>query len=116
MVRDAPVLVLDEPTTGLDAASGQRILAPLRRLMSGRTTIVISHNLLTVRDADIIVVLEQGRVVDTGTHDALLARNGTYAGLFRLHVRPPATPPPAVTPDDRTAEPVTADFPGATWA
>jgi ATP-binding cassette, subfamily B, bacterial len=116
MVRDAPVLVLDEPTTGLDAASGQRILAPLRRLMSGRTTIVISHNLLTVRDADIIVVLEQGRVVDTGTHDALLARNGTYARLFRLHVRPPATPPPAVTPDDRTAEPVTAHFPGATWA
>ncbi len=60
MIRDAPVLILDEPTTGLDAESGSRIMGPLRRLMGGRTTIVISHNLVTVRDADRIAVLESG--------------------------------------------------------
>ena len=60
MVRDAPVLILDEPTTGVDAESGSRIMGPLRRLIGGRTTIVISHNLVTVRDADRIAVLESG--------------------------------------------------------
>ena len=85
MIRDAPVLVLDEPTTGLDAASAERVLEPLRRLMSGRTTLVISHNLLTVRDADEIVVLDGGRVIERGTHLELLERQGTYARLYRLH-------------------------------
>ncbi|POX49643.1 ABC transporter [Streptomyces sp. Ru71] len=84
MIRDAPVLLLDEPTTGLDARSGRRIMDPLRRLMAGRTTIVISHNLLTVRDATRIVVLDHGRVVELGAHDDLLARDGTYARLHRL--------------------------------
>jgi ABC-type multidrug transport system fused ATPase/permease subunit len=68
MIRDAPILILDEPTTGLDAESGERILEPLRRLIGGRTTIVISHNLLTVREATVIVVLDHGRVVEQGTH------------------------------------------------
>jgi ABC-type multidrug transport system fused ATPase/permease subunit len=85
MIRDAPVLLLDEPTTGLDAAAGQRILAPLRRLMTGRTTIVISHNLLTVADADQILYIDQGRVTEIGTHDELLANNDRYAHLYRLH-------------------------------
>ncbi|QIY75792.1 ABC transporter ATP-binding protein [Streptomyces sp. RLB1-33] len=85
MIRDAPVLLLDEPTTGLDARSGLRVMDPLRRLMAGRTTVVISHNLLTVRDATRIVVLDHGRVLETGTHDDLLARGGAYAGLHRLH-------------------------------
>ncbi len=84
MVRDAPVLLLDEPTTGLDAESGQRMLEPLRRLMAGRTSIVISHNLLTVRDATTILVLDQGRVVEAGTHTELLSRGGLYARLHRL--------------------------------
>src|SRR5919198_1234035 len=66
MVRDAPVLVLDEPTTGIDAESSERILAPLRRLIAGRTTIVISHDLLTVREATEIVVLDAGRVAQRG--------------------------------------------------
>jgi ABC-type multidrug transport system fused ATPase/permease subunit len=82
MVRDAPVLLLDEPTTGLDAQSAQRILDPLRRLMAGRATIVIAHDLLTVRDATRITVLDAGGVVDTGRHDELLGRCGLYRELW----------------------------------
>ncbi|MBA2641462.1 MAG: ABC transporter ATP-binding protein [Actinobacteria bacterium] len=92
MIREAPVLILDEPTTGLDAESAQKILGPLRRLMSGRTTIVITHNLLTVHEADKIVVLDEGKVVETGIHAELLARGGTYAELYGLH-RPPEPQP-----------------------
>ncbi|GGW50101.1 protein-tyrosine-phosphatase [Streptomyces lucensis JCM 4490] len=84
MIRDAPVLLLDEPTAGLDVRSGRRIMDPLRRLMAGRTTVVISHNLLTVRDATHIVVLDHGRVVEHGAHQDLLGREGTYARLHRL--------------------------------
>jgi subfamily B ATP-binding cassette protein MsbA len=84
MLRDAPILILDEPTAGLDAASSERILAPLRRLMAGRATILISHDLQTVRDATEIVVLDRGRIVERGTHDDLLTLGGAYAGLYRL--------------------------------
>jgi ABC-type multidrug transport system fused ATPase/permease subunit len=87
MIRDAPVLVLDEPTTGLDVESRERILAPLRRLMSGRSTVVISHDLLTTTEADAIVVLEEGHVVEQGDHETLLARQGVYARLWRAHAR-----------------------------
>ena len=84
VVRDAPVLILDEPSTGLDAKSTQRLLDPLRRLMRGRTTIVISHTLLTVRDATSILVLDRGRVVERGSPDQLVALDGAYAGLLQL--------------------------------
>ncbi len=85
MIRNAPVLILDEPTTGLDAESGEKVMAPLRRLMSGRTTVVISHNLMTVRDATKILVLEGGKTTEQGTHEALISANGQYAKLYRLH-------------------------------
>ncbi|MFF3002075.1 ABC transporter ATP-binding protein [Kitasatospora sp. NPDC057940] len=88
MVRDAPVLILDEPTTALDAESSQRIMGPLHLLMADRTTIIISHNLLTVRDADQIVLLDQGRIVAHGTHAELLLSSPVYAGLHRLHQPP----------------------------
>jgi ATP-binding cassette, subfamily B, bacterial len=85
MVRDSPLLILDEPTAGLDVESADRVVLPLRRLMSGRTTITISHNLMTVTDVDEIVVLDHGRVVERGAHDELLADGGLYARLFLRH-------------------------------
>jgi ATP-binding cassette, subfamily B, bacterial len=94
MIRDAPVLLLDEPTTGLDAASTQRILAPMRRLMTGRTTLIISHNLLTVTDADQILFLDRGRITGAGTHYELLFSNPSYAQLYRLHHQPRLQPEP----------------------
>ena len=85
MIRDAPVLVLDEPTTGLDAESTERVLAPLRRLMAGRTTLMISRNLITVHDADRILYLDGGRAVALGKHDELLSTNAGYRKLYELY-------------------------------
>jgi ABC-type multidrug transport system fused ATPase/permease subunit len=78
------VLILDEPSTGLDVASRERVLGPLRTLMEGRTTLVISHDLLTVQDATAIAVLDGGRVAEVGAHEQLLAAGGRYAGLWEL--------------------------------
>lgn len=84
LIRDAPILLLDEPTTGLDAASADRIMQPIRRLLRDRTSIVISHDLLTTRTADDIIVLDRGAIVERGTHESLMALNRRYASLYRL--------------------------------
>ncbi|MCX7890221.1 MAG: ABC transporter ATP-binding protein/permease [Rhodobacteraceae bacterium] len=84
LVRNAPVLLLDEATSALDAAAEAAVTDALQRLSAGRTTLVIAHRLATVRRADHILVLDRGRLVEEGTHDQLLARDGLYAGLCRL--------------------------------
>jgi ATP-binding cassette subfamily B protein/subfamily B ATP-binding cassette protein MsbA len=83
LVKGAPILVLDEPTSALDARTETLLLDALDRLMKGRTTLVIAHRLSTVRSADRIVVLDQGRVLEQGRHAELLAREGLYASLYR---------------------------------
>ena len=80
-LKDAPVLILDEATSHLDAINELAVRHALEALMSVRTTVVIAHRLSTVRNADVIVVLDAGRVVETGTHDTLLAKRGLYAQL-----------------------------------
>jgi ABC-type multidrug transport system fused ATPase/permease subunit len=84
VLRDRPILLLDEATSALDAQSEKIVQEALEKLSKGRTTLVIAHRLSTIRSADNIVVMDQGRVVDQGTHDALLARGGLYADLYRL--------------------------------
>jgi ABC-type multidrug transport system fused ATPase/permease subunit len=85
MVREAPILILDEPTTGLDAESGERIMGPLDALMSTRTTIVISHSLITAMRADRVIVVENGRIVEQGNPVELAAQDGPFSRLRRLH-------------------------------
>jgi subfamily B ATP-binding cassette protein MsbA len=84
ILKDAPVLLLDEATSALDTESERAVQAALEALMRGRTTIVIAHRLSTVEKADRIVVLSQGRVVESGSHRELLSAGGMYAGLHRL--------------------------------
>ena len=84
MLRDAPILLLDEPTSALDAESEASIRAALDRLAAGRTTLVIAHRLATILDADHIVVMDRGRIVEQGTHRELLDLGGLYADLYAL--------------------------------
>lgn len=84
LVADARILVLDEATANIDSFTERQIQTALVRLLEGRTGLVIAHRLATIRDADRIVVLQTGKVVETGTHDALLARGGLYARLHKL--------------------------------
>jgi subfamily B ATP-binding cassette protein MsbA len=84
ILKDAPILVLDEATSALDTQSERWVQRALANLMRGRTTIVIAHRLTTIHRADKIVVLDRGRVVDTGTHDQLMSRGGIYRDLYEL--------------------------------
>ena len=84
ILRDAPILLLDEATSALDAESETLVQTALEALMQGRTTLVIAHRLATVLKADRILVMDQGRIVEEGTHQSLVRQNGIYARLAKL--------------------------------
>jgi len=86
LLKDAPILILDEPTSALDAATEAEILEAIERLMVGRTTLIVAHRLSTARKADRIVMLDFGRIVETGTHKQLLAAGGLYHCLYSLQL------------------------------
>lgn len=83
MLADAPMLILDEATSNIDTRTEVKVQAAFSRLMEGRTSFVVAHRLSTVRDADLIAAMRDGRIVETGNHDELLAKGGFYASLYR---------------------------------
>jgi len=90
LISNAPLLILDEATSALDSESERQIQEALERLMRGRTTLVIAHRLSTIENADVIVVMDHGRIVEQGPHAELLSRGGLYADLHRKQTREPA--------------------------
>jgi subfamily B ATP-binding cassette protein MsbA len=86
-LKDAPLLLLDEATSALDSESERAIQSALETLMRGRTTLVIAHRLSTIENADMILVMDNGRVIEQGRHAELLARNGAYAALHQMQFR-----------------------------
>jgi ATP-binding cassette, subfamily B, bacterial MsbA len=98
MLKDAPILLLDEATSALDSQSERQVQAALKSLMSGRTTVVIAHRLSTIVGADLICVMDHGRIVDTGRHAELVKRGGLYALLYRTQFAA-----------EREADPIAAD-------
>ena len=82
MLLNPPMLILDEATSSVDVLTELKIQRAVRKMMSGKTTFIIAHRLSTIRDADRILVLDQGNVVEQGTHEELLERNGFYSRLY----------------------------------
>lgn len=82
MIADKPMLILDEATSSVDTRTEQQIQSAMDALMKGRTSFVIAHRLSTIKNADLILVLKDGDVIESGTHQELLDRNGFYAGLY----------------------------------
>ena len=89
LLKDAPVLILDEATSALDTESERFIQKSLETLMRNRTTLVIAHRLSTIENADVIVVMDHGAIVETGNHEELIAHNGHYAALHQLQFKEP---------------------------
>ena len=87
LLKDAPLLILDEATSALDTESERYIQAALQKVMLNRTTLVIAHRLSTIENADLILVIEQGHIVERGTHQALLEKNGAYARLHSMQFK-----------------------------
>ena len=105
LLKDAPVLIMDEATSALDNESEKYIQAALQEVMVGRTTLVIAHRLSTVESADVIVVMDQGRIVQRGSHKELLSQEGLYADLYNAQFQDDEEPPSAPA---RSATPVAA--------
>lgn len=106
LLKDAPVLILDEATSALDTESERHIQAALDEVMRGRTTLVIAHRLSTIEQADVILVMDQGRIVESGSHQTLLARGGAYAALYDAQFQDVAkAPPPERAPRVRMPRP-----------
>ena len=97
MVRNNPILLLDEPTAALDSESEKLVIEALERLMKGRTVIMIAHRLTTIRDADQIIVISGGVVAENGTHEDLIAKNGIYAQLHRTQFESEGAAAPTAT-------------------
>ena len=96
LLKDAPILILDEATSALDTESERYIQAALNRVMKGRTTLVVAHRLSTIENADVILVMDHGSIIEQGSHSELLARNGAYAKLYRMQFQEEASPQAAV--------------------
>ena len=110
LLKDAPVLILDEATSSLDAVSERRVQAALEEVMRGRTTIVIAHRLSTVENADVIVVLDDGRIAEMGDHRTLVAAHGAYAELYESQFESNRAASPAPAPKDTAALPAVGTF------
>jgi ABC-type multidrug transport system fused ATPase/permease subunit len=104
IVRNSPILILDEPTAALDTESERLVIEALERLMKGRTVITIAHRLSTIRDADSIIVLKGGVVAEQGTHQELLNRKGIYSDLYMIQLAPAAAPSDPVITNLNKAE------------
>jgi subfamily B ATP-binding cassette protein MsbA len=98
IIRDTPLLILDEPTSGLDAESEMLVTQALQRLIKGKTAVVIAHRLATIRHAEVIFVVKEGMIAESGNHDDLLARGGLYTRLYDLQFQEEQTVSTTLTP------------------